>query len=161
MTEEYGGQKMPVMAHVGSAYLIATAAYPVSTTVSDGTPTIFPFTAPAKNVVSTGAPNYRYVIKKGGLYRIDASLVFAGNATGARGVLIYVNGAEVIRGYFNNAGAGSAVSPIASYVKEFTAGDYIQVFYSQSSTGNLNVTAGQFAVVPQNYQMVVNSLRSD
>ena len=78
----------------------------------------------------------------GGLYAIGGVIEFAANATGRRGIDIYLNGTTVLaREECNNLGAGSATPVSISTVYQLSAGDYVELRGLQASGGALNMLA--------------------
>jgi hypothetical protein len=74
-----------------------------------------------------------------GSYRITATILFAGNATGYRGVKILVNGGSIAGGQFIGAAAnGASTSVGGSILYNLVAGEGVRVEATQNSGGNLN-----------------------
>jgi hypothetical protein len=82
---------------------------------------------------------------QGGLYFLQGGFIFAVNATGARQILVRLNG-DSVNGYRRssntNAVAGSFFTEVAfSTYLELVAGDYVEVMAWQNSGGNLDLVA--------------------
>ena len=82
---------------------------------------------------------------KTGKWRIAASVGFAANGTGVRDVRVYQNGA--IKSFARPGNAGAAVSTVilVADVLPASAGDYFEVFATQSSGVTLAVEQNQFS----------------
>jgi len=79
----------------------------------------------------------------GGLWVASACIRFAGNATGAREIIVSANTAgnsTYINTPFTMSANVAAFS--LSLVAQMSAGDYFYMYVSQNSGGNLNVEAG-------------------
>lgn len=84
--------------------------------------------------------NTRMTIPVGGdgLYWVRGRASFAANATGIRGAFLFKGGAEVERVIVTNAGAGSATQVEVTGLFALVAGDYLELYGRQESTGALN-----------------------
>lgn len=79
---------------------------------------------------------------KGGYYLVNGSITFAANATGARAVYVYKNGA--IANYTVQTGAIASIFSIINFnfTIKLVATDYVEIFVYQSSGGSLDVESG-------------------
>ena len=88
--------------------------------------------------------NTRFTIPagKGGKWLITGVLTFASNTTGFRFVRLYKNGA----GFNNPVGVapvnGDTTQAVISYIVNFAAADYLELYVYQNSTGALNLVGG-------------------
>lgn len=84
-------------------------------------------------------------IPETGYYLVSASVTFAANATGSRGLRICTSGGTVIHGGEYASGTTASFDhPITtSKVSFFTAADAIEVYCRQSSGGSLAYTIGE------------------
>ena len=73
----------------------------------------------------------------GGLYAINLGFSYAGNATGARIVLIKVNGTTV-RSWTVTTGSAAAFTGMLPYWRRLSAADVVTMALYQSSGGSLN-----------------------
>lgn len=94
---------------------------------------------------STVTNTSRYTVQTGyaGKYRLNATVFYAGNATGDREVFFFKNGAA-IAGSQNNAipGAASACSAQSQVLVQLAVGDYVEAYTFQNSGGALSTTTG-------------------
>lgn len=90
--------------------------------------------------------NTRYTAQYAGKYWISGLVSFATNATGARGIQVYINGtvsnpaATLLPGMAGN----SSNIPLASTPVSLAVGDYVELRVFQGSGGALNTAAGSF-----------------
>lgn len=92
----------------------------------------------------TGSNTSRLTVPTGGggFYAIGGCIEFAANATGRRGIDIYLNGSTIIaREECNNLGASPATPISIATVYQLAAGDYVELRGLQASGGNLNMLA--------------------
>ena len=88
--------------------------------------------------------NTRFTIPagKGGKWLITGVLTFASNTTGFRFVRLYKNGT----GFNNPVGVapvnGDTTQAVISYIVNFAAADYLELYVYQNSTGSLNLIGG-------------------
>jgi hypothetical protein len=81
----------------------------------------------------------RYTFSKSGRFLVAGTVGFAANATGIRGVAVYKNGNQHEIGNFLVTGTtGFATILKAVSIVNVVAGDYVSLFASQDSGGNLN-----------------------
>lgn len=81
-----------------------------------------------------------------GWYRITGSIAYAGNATGDRRAVIYLNGGAS-NGYSISHPSSTALisTNVVGYVQATSVTDYVQLYGYQSSAGSLNtVVSGTF-----------------
>jgi len=85
--------------------------------------------------------NSRFTIPsgKGGKWLVTGQVTFAINSTGYRIVALYNNGSRFAYAATLSSVNGDATSVPFSYVYDFTAADYMEVFVWQNSSGNLNI----------------------
>lgn len=85
----------------------------------------------------------RFTVKHAGYYVCNAGVTFLANATGARSIYIYVNGAAILSGgtvsKTNDGAAIDSTVQIHRAVK-LAAGDIIDIRASQASTASLAST---------------------
>lgn len=125
--------------------------------ITTGTGTVIAFTAAdlrdtdAYHDTSTNPSRMTVPTGLGGLYAIQASLVFAANATGQRTISLQKNGttALTVANDFPFANAGIATGMTQTVWALLSAGDYVEVNVFQNSGGNLNVTAAQASLIWQ------------
>lgn len=81
-----------------------------------------------------------YVIQESGNYIIEATIYYAANSTGARGIYLYKNGGQISEWLWpaSSATAGNAVRTILFELLECVAGDFFQIYAFQDSGGALN-----------------------
>lgn len=90
---------------------------------------------------SNTSNNSRYTAQVAGWYYVQATISFAGNATGSRANWLRVNGATfVVGGYSAVGSAGAAVitTVTAAGMVYLNAGDYVESVGAQYSGGNLS-----------------------
>lgn len=86
--------------------------------------------------------NYRFTATLAGRYLVTAAVVWAGNATGQRAIMAYINGVSSFRFVGNPAtSAADWVGLDYGQVFDLAAGDYVELYAYQASGGNLNVVA--------------------
>lgn len=90
---------------------------------------------------STAANTDRLVAPITGLYLMTGHIQWASNATGVRGILIFLNDATVIAWDTDAAVSGSVMEQSISTLYRLTAGNYVTLRVFQNSGGNLNVNA--------------------
>lgn len=84
---------------------------------------------------------------EGGLYRADATVSFAANATGFRQLIFRVNNTTNYNAFaVTNNGAGAATIFTGTKKLVLAAGDYVTCRVYQNSGGALNVTMLEFAL---------------
>ena len=86
--------------------------------------------------------NSRITIKTAGRYQVTAHVTFASNATGERGINLWVNGATYVAGHNQmpvTSGSATIMSLTTSH--KFAVNDYIEVVGFQGSGGALNILA--------------------
>jgi len=84
--------------------------------------------------------NYRFTIPsgEGGNYLISANLRFQSFSGGEIRLVVRINGTD--KGYFNTDVASNIFHSVAiTFIKNFSASDYIEIFAWQNSGGNLYV----------------------
>lgn len=98
---------------------------------------------------STGTNPTRVTIPTGetGYYLLTGWLDFAANATGQRGIQLYLNAGLLLQQRLDAAAAGDTYLTIA-FVYALAAGDYVELGAFQTSGGALNVQSGPlFSVI--------------
>jgi hypothetical protein len=74
----------------------------------------------------------------GGKYQINFGYRWAGNATGSTRIArLYLNGANANKDLTDNVATNAEIIQNRSFIYNFTAGDYFEVFVTQNSGGNL------------------------
>lgn len=127
-------------------------------TLTTATVTLVPFdseVADTDSMHSTSSNTSRLVVTTTGSYACNFAVTFASNATSWRYLHVRKNaagsssgGTSVYQGFV----PGLAVSNntiAASFDISLTAGDYLEVFASQNSGGNLNTVGGSYATFAQ------------
>lgn len=79
---------------------------------------------------------------KGGLYVVTAGIVYAANGTGVRRILVYVNGTPASIQTVLAHGTDSNYVLLAD-VLNLAAGDYVELFATQTSGGALNAVGSE------------------
>jgi hypothetical protein len=91
---------------------------------------------------STSSNTSRLTVPYDGYYLIGGSVRFAANATGSRSISLVVSNTSSIAGQnTDNLGAATTVQLTVVAAYQLVAGDYVELFASQNSGGNLNVLA--------------------
>jgi hypothetical protein len=92
--------------------------------------------------------NTRFTIPsgKGGKWLTSGVVTFASNASGFRFVRLYKNGNAFIVPAGIPPVNGDTTQVAFSYIHTFTAGDYMEVFVYQNSSGNLNIAGADLNV---------------
>lgn len=87
--------------------------------------------------------NTRYTVQTAGTYSLSGVATFDGNATGARAVKIYKNGAGISGTNLWEAAVGTNYISIAipAFSIPCVTGDYLEIAVYQNSGNNLNVKA--------------------
>lgn len=85
--------------------------------------------------------NSRLTAVKPGVYLVGGHVEFPANATGQRGLYIYLNGATYLAYAIHDAAAANETAVTVSTVDSFNVGDYVELRGYQSSGGALNVNA--------------------
>lgn len=80
----------------------------------------------------------------GGKYLVHAAIDFAANATGFRGLILYVNNTTEVCDVFQPTSTGHHSLNLSAIIT-LNAGDYVNVRGYQTSGGNLNVITTQFS----------------
>jgi hypothetical protein len=126
--------------------VLSTKTYRTSSTqsLSNATPTKIQLNATSfdKNGTADITTNYRITVAVPGVYDIKGSVSYAANATGVRYCMIYKNGSQIAASTMPTAGAGDASIVQCATELDLIAGDYIELYGSQSSGGSLNVNTG-------------------
>lgn len=91
---------------------------------------------------STSVNTGRITINTAGLYVVGGSFEFAANATGARGIGLYLNGnTDVCAPILLHTVTGTFGAPLCiSAVYKFAVGNYVELRGFQNSGGNLNIS---------------------
>jgi hypothetical protein len=89
---------------------------------------------------ASGTPN-RITVDKPGMYMISAQVEFAANATGDRELAIRKNGvaSDLLKTSLKSSTLANDLA--LSGCLQLAAGDYIELWANQTSTGALNITA--------------------
>lgn len=91
---------------------------------------------------STSVNTSRLTMPFAGWYYVWGCVQFAANATGFRQLSIVVNNATTVAVQNAlNIGAAAVVRIVVDTIYEFAAGDYVELFASQNSGGNLNAVS--------------------
>jgi hypothetical protein len=124
-----------------------------ATSLNNSTTTLIAFASEVYDIVQSGdspmhdntTNNSRLVVRTAGKYRISVQCQFASNATGNRVVSVRLNAAGAPGGgsllFVQTQGAVSGTSTSVSFTAPpypLSAGDYVEMFASQSSGGVLN-----------------------
>lgn len=89
---------------------------------------------------STASNSQNVYIKTPGFYRVEATLVYATNATGSRYCRLYKNGSDIVGGTAIAHGIAGIPTEVTAYVTVLCkSGDYITVYAEQDSGGALDV----------------------
>lgn len=128
-----------------------------SANISVATSTFFALTFNSErwdtaNIHNTGSNTSRLTAPKTGTYTICGHIRIAGNATGARTVLIRLNGGTEIGRQSLPSVTGTDVYLYILTLYQLTAGDYVELEVFQNSGGSLNVISSaafspEFALV--------------
>lgn len=107
-----------------------------------GTPQVVPWQAVIQDrsgLWAAGTPN-RLTVDKPGMYLVNAQVEFAANATGDRELSIRKNGAanDVLKTTLKSSTLANDLA--LSGVLQLGAGEYIELWANQTSTGALNIT---------------------
>lgn len=86
--------------------------------------------------------NTRLTLTRGGVYTIDAGVNFAANGAGVRGIAIAFNGTVFKQEIERQPDAIFGNQLSIHLDMELNAGDWIELYYQQSSGGGLNAIAG-------------------
>jgi hypothetical protein len=105
-------------------------------TISSASPTKVTWTTPSKdNLNGWDSVNNRYTVAKSGRWNVDASLGTANVASEIFLVMIYVNGSEVRRNYFNGTTSNGTISaPL-----DLNKGDYIEIWVDSSADTSYDI----------------------
>lgn len=90
---------------------------------------------------STSVNTGRITFTTAGKYHVGATIEFASNATGVRGLVIRLNGTTLIASVTVSASSATQTNLTAGCDYQFSAADYVEVGAYQSSGGSLNVSA--------------------
>lgn len=124
------------------AGITSRATHSGNQSIANTTPTAHPFDQDVyvcDGMHSAVTNNTRMTCTTPGKYRLNATILFAPNATGFRQVSFRVNGTTYIAAATQpgiNAGDGNYVNVSSDY--QLAAGDYVEVMVYQSSGGALN-----------------------
>lgn len=94
---------------------------------------------------STVTNTSRYTVQTGyaGKYRLNATVFYAGNATGDREMFFFKNGSAIAGSQGNNIpGAATAVSASSTCLVQLAVGDFVEAFTFQNSGGALSTATG-------------------
>lgn len=132
---------------VGNTFVGCRAYRSSSTTIANGALTAIEYNAESydtDNFHSTSTNPSRMTIPtgKGGYYALDVMLTYSDNSGGFRDLRFYKNGSELQM--LRTAGqpnANALTGMFATYVGNFAAGDYLEVYGYQNSGGQLDIGA--------------------
>lgn len=85
--------------------------------------------------------NDQLIAPADGYYRLYAALKYAANATGVRGLRIYVNGSAIFAKYTNFADASLPTLIDGTCLTSLDAGDLVTLQAYQTSGGNLSIVS--------------------
>lgn len=142
---EIGGARLSVNDSIGTYNQPRARIYNSSTqSISTATLTTLTFNSERYDtgaMHSTSTNTSRLTVPKPGVYLVGGHVEFAANATGQRGLYLYLNGATYLAYDIHDASAANETAVTVSTVDQFVVGDYVELRVYQSSGGMLNVNS--------------------
>lgn len=142
---EVGGARLSVNDSIGAYNQPRARVYHSATqSLSTATVTTLSFNSERYDTGAmhdTSTNNSRLTVPKPGVYLVGGHVEFAANATGQRGLYLYLNGATYLAYDIHDASAANETAVTVSTVDQFVVGDYVELRAYQSSGGMLNVNS--------------------